>query len=133
MKKWAAWTVVGAILLSVSGIAYVSSAMGVEKPEKGILIGQAIEFSTYAMQDREGEGYVAALTNRAELGFPVGILEEGTGDIWIVVYRNPAPASGMQTGNEILAPLMGKKIVVQGLKYRAPGVNLIRISIASEY
>ena len=131
MKKWAAWTMAGAILLG--GIAYVSSARGAPTPEKGIIIGQAIEFSTYAMHDRGDEGYVAALVNRAELGFPVGILEEDTGEIWIVVYRNPAPASGLQTGNDMLAPLMGKKIVVQGLKYRAPGVNVIRMSIASEY
>lgn len=133
MKKWAAWTVAGAILLSVSGIAYVSSAMGVTKPEKGILIGQAIEFSTYAMQDSGDEVYIAALTNRAELGFPVGILEEDTGEMWIVVYRNSAPASGLQTGNEMLAPLMGKKVVVVGIKYRAPGVNVIKMSTAAEY
>ena len=125
--------VLGVAALVLASAAYVSAGQKNMKGEKGIIIGQAIEVSTYAMQDSDGEGYVDALTNRANQGFPVGILEDETGEFWLVVYRNPAPASGMQTGNAMLAPLMGKKVVAQGLKYKAKGLSVIRMSIVSEY
>ena len=114
-----------------SAVAYVSAG---EAPqgEKGILVGDVIEISTYAMKG-PGEGNKDAYANRSGLGFPVGILEEGTGRIYICVYRNPAPASSLQTANDILTPYMGMKVAAQGLKYHADGVNVLRLSIISEY
>ena len=70
---------------------------------------------------------------RAEHGFPVGLIEEETGELFICVFRNPAPASSMETANKRLTPLMGKKVVLQGLVYRSDSFNLIRIGTLSEY
>ena len=61
----------------------------------------------------------------------VGILTE-EGDVYVAVFRNPAPASGLETANELLGELMGKQVVVRGRTFDAAGVKVIEISIASE-
>lgn len=114
-----------------TAVAYVSAGTA-PKAEKGVLIGQVVDITTYATKGL-GEENVEAFKNRAELGFPVGIVEEETGRVYICVYRNPAPASGLEMANKVLAPYMGMKVAAQGLKYHAEGVNLLRLSIISEY
>ena len=129
MKYCTLATVIIASLFTA--VAYVSAG---EAPvaTKGILVGDVIDITTYAMKGH-GEDSIEAYKNRAALGFPVGILEEETGRVYICVYRNPAPASGLQLANDVLAPYMGMKVAAQGLKYHAEGVNLLRLSIISEY
>ena len=129
MKYLTLTTVLIASLFTV--VAYVSAGTA-PAAEKGVIVGNVIDIATYATKGL-GEDNVAAFKNRAELGFPVGIVEEGTGRVYICVYRNPAPASSLQTANDVLAPYMGMKVAAQGLKYHAEGVNLLRLSIISEY
>lgn len=117
-----------AILCSV---AFVSADIQA-KPTKGVIMGTAIEISTYAMKGSD-EDSVDAMVKRAKEGFPVGIIEEETGTLWVCVYRSSAPASALETANDEMLPLMGKKIVAQGLKYQADGVNVLRMSVISEY
>lgn len=127
--------ILGAILASVifGGVSYVSAAGKNVPAQKGVIVGEVIDISTYAMQGKLGAEQAEAGLFRCELGFPVGILEEKTGVVWVAVYRNPVPAAGLQTANLILAPLLGKKAVIQGWLYRAKGVNLIRVGVVSEY
>lgn len=118
----------GAVAVLLVSMTFVVSGEPAQ-PEKGILIGTAIELSTYAMQGNNAESMVF----RAENGFPVGLIEEETGELFICVFRNPAPASSMETANKRMTPLMGKKVVLQGLVYRSDSFNLIRIGTLSEY
>lgn len=118
----------GAVAVLLVSMTFVVSGESAQ-PEKGILIGTAIELSTYAMQGDDAESMVF----RAENGFPVGLIEEETGELFICVFRNPAPASSMETANKRMTPLMGKKVVLQGLVYRSDSFNLIRIGTLSEY
>lgn len=129
MKYLALTTVLIASLFTV--VAYVSAGSA-PAAEKGVIVGNVVDITTYATKGL-GEDNVEAFKNRTKLGFPVGIVEEGTGRVYICVYRNPAPASGLQTANDILAPYMGMKVAAQGLKYHAEGVNLFRLSVISEY
>lgn len=125
-------TLAAALVLSIfTAVAFVSAG---EAPEatKGIIVGNVIDLTTYAMKG-PGDDNIEAYKNRAVLGFPVGIVEEETGRVYVCVYRNPAPASGLQLANDILAPYMGMKVAAQGLKYHAKGINLFRLSIISEY
>ena len=129
MKYLTLTTVIIASLFTA--VAYVSAG---EAPEatKGIIVGDVIDITTYAMKGHS-EDNIEAYKNRGGLGFPVGILEDETKRVYICVYRNPAPASGLQLANDVLAPYMGMKVAAQGLKYHAKGVNLLRLSIISEY
>ena len=129
MKYCTLATVIIASLFTA--VAYVSAGEAPQATD-GIIVGDVIDITTYAMKGH-GEDSIEAYKNRAALGFPVGILEEETGRVYICVYRNPAPASGLQLANDVLAPYMGMKVVAQGLKYHAEGVNLLRLSIISEY
>ncbi len=129
MKKLLVFGGVAVALFATMAIGFAAEA---PKPEKGILVGTAIEITTYAMKGL-GEDTVPGAKHRAENGFPVGILEDETGDVWICSFRNSAPASHLETANEALAPYIGQKVVVQGLKYKAKGANVIRLSVISEY
>ena len=123
---------VAAILVLFVAWAFTAPA-GTPKPEKGMLIGEVIDIAGYGMFGRLGKEHMEAGKYRASHGFPVGILEEETGDLWIAVYRLPVPAAGMQTANGVLTPHMGTTVVAQGVKYRRKGLNLIRLSLVSEY
>lgn len=96
------------------------------------LMGEVIDIAGYAMRDARGEEGAAAGKFRANGGFPVGILEAETGEIYVAVYKDPAPASSLRPANSLLAELMGKEVVVRGKVYRAKGVNVVEISVASE-
>jgi hypothetical protein len=133
MKKIAVpFAVVGAILCAAAFV-YAQDA---KKPEgeKGMVIGIAVSVPHYAMDgSTEGEEAAKAMNYEAEKGFPVGILEDETGEIWICVWRNNAPASSLEAANEHLQGLMGTKVVAQGLKYKAKAANVMRVSLISEY
>jgi hypothetical protein len=120
-----------ALMVTLGSVAYVA-ADAAAAPEKGMVVGTAIEISTYATQGMT-EKDIAAMVARCEQGFPVGILDETTGEVWIAIFRNNAPASALETGNAQLKPFMGKKVSAQGLKYKAKGVNVIRVAVISEY
>jgi hypothetical protein len=122
-----------ALVSSVSLVvgALVAADVGA-KPQKGVVVGTAIEISTYAMQGT-GEESVEAMLARCEQGFPVGIVEEESGKVWVCFYRDNAPASGVEPANRAMQDFMGKKVAAQGLKYEAQGVNVLRLSVISEY
>ena len=102
------------------------------KPEKGLLIGTIVDLTTLAMTG-DIEGNLETAKNRAEHGFPVALIEDETGTVWILVYRNSAPASHLQVANKFVQEYMGMQVVMQGLKYKNNGVNVIRFTTISEY
>ena len=123
----------GSIVIALTAFAFVSTSVDRPKPESATIIGEVIDIADYAMHGRHGEEHIASRKYRADHGFPIGILEEETGTVWVAVYRLPVPAAGLQTANATLGPLMGKKVVAQGLLYRAQGTNVIRLALAREY
>ena len=125
-------TLVGFVFVTMFAVGALVAGDAVITPEKGVIIGTAVELSTYASQGL-GEGSAEAMSARCEQGFPVGIVEEETGTVWICFYRSNAPASGMEPANKTLQEFMGKKVAAQGLKYAAKGVNVLRLSVISEY
>lgn len=134
MKKWSLG--LGVLAMSCGALFLVSmqeKAGAAIKPEKGMVIGEVIEMTAYAMHGSDSEDYLKTAQDRAENGFPIAIIEEDTGKLWIPAYRHSAPASHLEVANKHLADLIGKKAVFQGLKYTYNGINVIRFSVASEY
>jgi hypothetical protein len=131
MKKGIA--VLATALVLTLGISWLNSADAqAKKGEKGFIVGTVIDLATYGMKGQIEE-VAEAHKNRVEHGFPVGILEEETGEIWICVFRNSAPASHLELGNKKLAEFAAMKVVCQGLKYQSKNINVIRFSTVSEY
>ena len=129
MKK--ALMVMCAVALAIGTYAGVNAQSEVEG-EKGMIVGTIVELTTYAMTD-DFAANVDAAKARAEEGFPVAIIEEETNAVWILAYRNAAPASHLEVPNDRVMELMGQMAVVQGLKYTKNDVNVIRFSVIAEY
>lgn len=118
--------------IAVTAMVYAADT-GTPKGEEGTIVGHVIDVTDYAMFGRLGPEHTASGTHRSEHGFPIAVLEEETGTVWIAVYRLPVPAAGIQTANHILGPFMGKTVAVQGLLFRAKGINVIRVAVVHEY
>ena len=95
------------------------------------VMGEVIDIAGYARKDSRGEEGAAAGKYHAESGFPIGILTE-EGKVYVALYKNPAPASSLDTANKKLADLMGVQVVARGKVYEAMGISVIEISIVSE-
>ena len=121
----------GVVVAVFTVVAYVSA--GTPREEEVVIVGEVIDIANYGMLGRRGEENREAGQYRAKNGFPIGILEEETGKIYIAVYRVPVPAAGLTTANGVLSPFMGQTVVVSGVKYSMPGLNVIQVSIVSEY
>lgn len=119
-------------VLAAIAAATVSGVSAQDKAEKKMIVGDVIELSTFAMKDAS-EDQVEATRSRIEQGFPAAIVEDETGDVYVAVYKNPAPASSLERGNEHLLEYVGKKVVANGLVYERNGVKVIRMSLVSEY
>lgn len=131
MKKWTAAALMAMVI--IGSTAGVLAAIKPTKPEKGVIVGEVIELSTFAMKGHGSKEIIAGAKNRVGQGFPVAILEDKTGDIFVAVYKNNAPASAMVMANKILEPYVGQKVVATGQIYRAKGMNLMQIRFVSEY
>ncbi len=121
------------LALVLGTVAFVSAQTDTPKGVKGIIVGEVVDLATYAMKGERGDAARDAGVHNTGKHFPVGIIEEETGDVYIAVYRNPAPASSMNLANPILKEYMNKKVAAQGILYKAPGLNFIRLSIVGEY
>jgi len=132
MKKFAVILVAAVICATLGATAFVN-AQDAPKGEKGVLVGEVVSVVDLAMFGRSGEEHAASGQLHATNGMPIAIIEDETNDVWLTCYRNPAPASALESANEKLHEFVGKKVAIQGLKYRAGGINLIRLSVVSEY
>ncbi len=128
MKK----TIIALSVLAVVTLVSVSLVSAQDKAEKKLIIGDVIELSTFAMNIQTDDP-AEATRSRLEQGFPAGILEDETGDVYVAIYKNPAPASVLERGNEHLIEYAGKKVVANGLVYERNGIKVIRMSLVSEY
>ena len=128
-------TLNAAFLVLIGTMAYMVSANGKDasKGKEGMIVGEVIDLVNYGMFDRKGEEHREAGLYRAKGGFPIGILEEDTGKVFVAVYRLPVPAAGMQTANAVLMPFMGRKVAAQGLIFRGEELNVVRLSLVNEY
>lgn len=124
------------VLMTVAAFALIATTIvqvnADTKPEKGVLVGTVVELTTYAMTGDHAANIDTA-KDRASQGFPVALIEDETNEIWILAFRNSAPASHLETANKAVADHIGVMSVVQGLKYTKDGINVIRFTTISEY
>ena len=133
MKKWTFSLIAASLLVAATYYVSAQPPRDAPKGKKGIVIGEVIDIAGFVMKNAIGEAHTGAIKFRAEGGFPIGILEEETGEIYVAVYKNPAPASGLETANHILTEYAGKKVAAQGLLFESHGTKVIRIAIVGEY
>jgi hypothetical protein len=96
-------------------------------PSKRLVSGEVVSLYSYLAQGLHGaENRDAGVFQVEQRGLPVAIVEDGTGDIYVAVYKGPTSAAAK------LAPLMGLKINAQGPVFEKGGLKLIEIQVVAE-
>lgn len=124
------------ILFAVIAVSFLSaSALWAHETTKGKagaassteakLVGEVICMSCYPDHDSKGAEHVACATACAKRGVPMGILEEKTGSVFLVV-------KGHTGANETLAPFAGKKVALSGRWLERGGAKVFSLETIAE-
>lgn len=116
------------VAATVVGAQHADHAHGHDaKPERGVTIkGHVIDIVCYTRHAAIGEKHLKCATTCAKTGIPMGILEDGTNEIYLVF------PPGHQNPNEKLMPFLEKDVTVTGTVHRKGGLKGITISKITE-
>jgi hypothetical protein len=96
-------------------------------PATKLVSGEVVSLYGYLAKGLRGaENRDAGVFQIESRGLPVAILEDGTGELWVAVYKGPTSAASK------LAPFVGAKVNAQGPAWTQGGVNLIEIQVVAE-
>ena len=98
-----------------------TSAHEVQKDTNVTIQGHVIDIVCYTRHAAVGEKHLKCATTCAQVGIPVGILEEGTGEVFLVFppgHKNP---------NEAMMPYLEKDVTVIGTVHRKGGIKGVTI------
>lgn len=112
MRKW---IVLSVLVLLVSG----GRAFAEEKTVKG----EVIDVSCYVAEGAKGESHKDCAVACIKAGQPAGILEEGTGKVYVAAKEDDHMTNpGMQ-----LVPYAAKMVEVKGVVHERGGVAIIDV------
>ena len=119
---------------SVSTVALVLGALAItlalgaaDNTAKRLVSGEVVSLYAYLAKGLRGPDHRdAALFQVETRGLPIAIVEDGTGDVYIAVYKGPASAVSK------LAPFMGHEVNVQGPVWERGGLKLIEVEVVAE-
>jgi hypothetical protein len=140
MKKLlVSFLALGALLLSASlllgqhgekhehGSAHGKSAEGVEEEiDTRTVTGEIIDITCYLRHDSTGEKHIKCATYCATLGMPLGLLEDETNKIYLII-----PA-GHEDPKGAVMPYIGKKVKVDAILYSMGGLTGLEIEKIEE-
>ena len=85
------------------------------------LNGEIIDITCYLRHDGYGPGHAQCALECAEMGMPVGLLQKGTGKIYLIVPTDHAdPAAPV-------SPYFGKQVKVDAVVYRRGELDSVEI------
>ena len=94
------------------------------KPEAK-LSGEVICLSCYVDHESKGPEHAACAASCAKRGVPMGILEDKTGSVFMVV-------KGHTGANEALQPFAGKKVALSGRWLERGGAKIFNLNTVAE-
>ncbi len=83
--------------------------------------GEIVDIACYFRHDSKGEEHTSCAVYCANLGMPMAFLEEGTGNLFVVL------PSGHADPKEAVLPHLGKKVDVEGVLMASGGLTGIEI------
>jgi hypothetical protein len=111
-----------ALLALTLGLGAADSA-----PAKRLVSGEVVSLYAYVAQGLRGaENRDAGVFQVEKRGLPIAIVEDGTGEIFVAVYKGPTSAAAK------LAPFMGLEVNAQGPVFEKGGLKLIEIQVVAE-
>jgi len=123
MKKWT----IGMLAVALIAGAGIFRVFAEDKPKPELITGSIQCLYCYMSGSDMGQsndGCVERCINKNGMA-PI-IVQEGTGDIFVAVWKNGDSAV------KKLTPLIGKKVNAQGVVYRKKGMNVLEIGIVAE-
>ena len=117
-----------AVALTATLLALTLGLAAADAPaSKRLVSGEVVSLYAYLAQGLHGaENRDAGVFQVEKRGLPLAIVEDGTGDLYVAVYKGPTSAVAK------LAPFMGVKINAQGPVYEKGGLKLIEIQVVAE-
>lgn len=83
--------------------------------------GEIVDIACYFRHDSKGEEHTSCAVYCANLGMPMAFLEEGTGNLFVVL------PSGHADPKEAVLPHLGQKVDVEGVLMASGGLTGIEI------
>jgi hypothetical protein len=114
----------GAVALAA---AFTLNAQEKKAAKEVTVTGEIIDTKCYVTGGAKGEGHKQCAVDCIEGGLPVGVLEDKTDKVYVVV-----PASGMKGANEALAKYAAEKVKLTGTVAERGGQRLLVYSKVEE-
>jgi hypothetical protein len=132
-------TAVGSLLFVVGPMAHEgekhpaqssdsTAAAPPEKPEidRQLIEGEIVDITCYIRHDSRGPEHLKCALFCAEMGMPLGLLEDGTEAIYLIL------PSGHADPRETVLPFVSKKVRVSGIPWISGGLTAIEIEAIEE-
>lgn len=126
MKKVLTATVAAFLFASVAVLASDTKGKTETAPKTAAkLAGEVICISCYVDHESKGPEHAACATSCAKRGVPMGILEDKTGNVFLVV-------KGHTGANADLQPFAGKKVALTGRWFERGGAKIFNLDTVTE-
>ncbi|HLG93802.1 MAG TPA: hypothetical protein VI546_03105 [candidate division Zixibacteria bacterium] len=126
MRKILAATVAGIFFASVAVLASdTKGKTGAAPKTETKLVGEVICLSCYVDHESKGPEHAACAASCAKRGVPMGILEDKTGSVFMVVKGHTDP-------NEALQPFAGKRAALSGRWLERGGAKIFNLNTVAE-
>ncbi|MGE5692996.1 MAG: hypothetical protein ACM3YF_04360 [Candidatus Zixiibacteriota bacterium] len=126
MKKVLTATVAAFLFASVVVLASDTKGKTETAPKTAAkLVGEVICISCYVDHESKGAEHAACATSCAKRGVPMGILEDKTGNVFLVV-------KGHTGANADLQPFAGKKVALAGRWFERGGAKIFNLDTVTE-
>lgn len=112
-------------IVLVTCLLIVAVAFGQTTKKESTIIGDVVDvksFVAYGMKVDNADRKAAAQASM-QAGNPLGVLEKGTGKIYLVVSPNQG-----ENANTRLADYLGMRVYVKGTVHRKNGIQLVVMS-----
>ncbi len=118
-----------AVALLLAAVVWASDtargkAEAVSKSEAK-LVGEVVCLSCYVDHGAKGGEHAACAASCAKRGVPMGVLEEKTGSVFMVI-------KGHNGANEALVPFAGKKVALSGRWIERGGTKIFNLETVAE-
>jgi len=126
MKKVLTATVAAFLFASVAVLASDTKGKTETAPKTAAkLVGEVICISCYVDHESKGPEHAACAASCAKRGVPMGILEDKTGNVFLVV-------KGHTGANADLQPFAGKKVALTGRWFERGGAKIFNLDTVTE-
>ena len=94
---------------------------GEEEIDVRTITGEIIDITCYMRHDSKGEKHIKCATYCANLGMPLGVLEDGTDKIYVIIPPGHEDPKGP------VMPYVGKKVKIDAILYTMGGLTGLEV------